>query len=242
MFSFNLQFLSSRAYDYIRKKFGNTLPHPSTIKKWFSNSNENCTGGFHDSAMKTLSEMTKELGMAGTKIYAALSLDEMAIRQHLQYIHHKKKFSGFINFGTQNDKSEPLPVAKNVIVIMLNALNIKLTIPIAFFFITTLIAEEKSILIATVIKALTNIGVRVVSITSDGLSSNPAAYEILGAITDETGTIVPYFHNPDNNERIYVLYDTPHIMKLLRNCFGDKKVLYYINKVIKWDFIDRVYR
>lgn len=158
MFAFNLHFLSPRAYEYVRQKFGNTLPHPSTIKKWFSNSNENCTGGFHDSAMRTLSEKANELKTTGETMYVALSFDEVAIRQHLQYIHHKKKFSGFINFGTLNDATDPLPIATNAIVILLNAINMKLTLPIAFFFITTLISEEKSVMIATVLKALTNIG------------------------------------------------------------------------------------
>lgn len=130
----------------------------------------------------------------------------------------------------------------HAIVIMVNAINIKLTLPIAFFFITSLIAEEKSIMIATVLKALTNIGIRVVSITSDGLSTNPASYEILGAIPDETGSIRPYFHNPDNEQRIYVFYDTPHMLKLTRNCLGAKKVLHSSNKPIKWQYIERLYR
>lgn len=242
MFVFNLQFHSPRAYEYFRRKFGNTLPHPSTIRKWFSKCSENCTGGFHPSAMKTLSEAAKELRSAGKTMFAALSFDEVAIRQHVQYVHCKKKFNGFINFGTLDDVNKPLPVAKNAMVIMLNAINIKLTLPIAFFFITTLIAEEKAIMVATGLKALTSIGVRVVSITSDGLSSNPAAYEILGASADGTTTFRPYFLNPENDQKVFVFYDTPHMLKLVRSCLGDKKVLYAGNKPIKWDYIERLYR
>lgn len=58
----------------------------------------------------------------------------------------KKKFSGFVNFTTLQDEGDPLPIATNAIVILLNALNVKLTIPISFHFITSLIAEEKAIL------------------------------------------------------------------------------------------------
>lgn len=85
-------------------------------------------------AFTTLSDITQELRLVGKQLYVALSFDEMAIRQHIQYIHHKKRFSGFINFGTLEDDKDPLPIAKNAIVIMLNALNMQLTIPIAFFF------------------------------------------------------------------------------------------------------------
>lgn len=133
MFSLNLNFLSARAYDYVREKFDNHLPHPVTIRKWFSKGNGSCTGGFHESALSCLSDIVQELTAAGKQMYVALSFEEMSTRQHIQYLHHKKRFAGFINFGTQNNDKEPLPVAKNAIVIMLNALNMSLTMPIAFF-------------------------------------------------------------------------------------------------------------
>lgn len=133
MFVFNLQFFSSRGYEYVRQKFGNTLPHPSTIRKWFSKCDEDSTGGFHGSAMRTLGEAAEELRSAGKTMFVALSFDEVAIRQHIQYVHCNKKFNGFVNFGTLDDANKPLPVAKNAMVIMLNAINIKLTLPIAFF-------------------------------------------------------------------------------------------------------------
>lgn len=133
MFALNLNFLSARAYKYLREKFNMNLPHPATIRKWFSKSNANCTGGFHDSALTTLSDLVEELKAVGEQICVALSFDEMSIRQHIQYIHSGIFFSVFINFGTQNNDKDPLPVAKNAIVLMLNALNMKLTIPIAFF-------------------------------------------------------------------------------------------------------------
>lgn len=242
MFSLNLNFLSPRAYNYLREKFNNHLPHPATLGKWYSKSDENCSGGFHESALATLSNIAADLRAAGKQLCVALSFDEMAIRQHIQYLHYKRKFSGFINFGTQESCQDPLPVAKNAIVIMLNALNMQLTIPIAFFFITTLIAEEKAIMIATVLKALTNIGIRVVTLTSDGLSTNPAAYEILGAVNDDE-TVSPYFRNPDTDEKIYVIYDVPHMLKLVRNCLSDKAVLRDgLNRSIEWKFIERLYR
>lgn len=171
----------------MRQKFNNNLPHPATIRKWFSVSDGDCNGGFHSSALIALNEIVKELRASGKTLYVALSFDEMAIRQHIQYLDHKKKFAGYINFGTQEKAGDPLPMAKNAIVIMLNALNMQLTLPVAYFFITTLISEEKAILIATILKTLTNIGVRVISLTSDGLSTNPVTYEMLGALFSQPG-------------------------------------------------------
>lgn len=218
------------------------MPHPATIRKWFATSNENCVG-FHSSALSALSEIVEELEANGKKMYVALSFDEMAIRQHIQYLPYKKNFCGFINFGTTCNKEDALPVAKNAIVVMLNAINMQLTLPIASFFITTLIAEEKAVLIATILKTLTNLGIRVVSITSDGLSSNLATYDILGASADDHQGISPYFRNPDTDEKVYVIYDVPHMLKLVRNCLGDKHILRdEFNRAIDWKFIERLYR
>lgn len=243
MFALNSDFLGKRLYLYLRARFNNNLPHPATIRKWFGKSSANCNGGFHPMAMATLKDFMQELRVAGKQLYVALSFDEMSTRQHIQYLHYKKKFSGFINFGTVKDENDPLPMATNVIVIMLNALNMQLTMPIAFFFITTLIAEEKAILIATVLRALTDIGVRVVSMTSDGLQSNPATFEILGLNSEATNDISPFFRNQDTDEKIYVFYDAPHMIKLIRNCLGDKQVLYdKFNRKIEWKFIERLYR
>lgn len=92
-------------------------------------------------------------------------------------------------------------------------------------------------------KALTDIGVRVVSITSDGLYSNPATFEILGVNSDETCSISPYFRNQETDEKIYVFYDAPHMIKLIRNCLGDKLVLYdKFNRRVEWKYIERLYR
>lgn len=242
MFALNMHYLSPRAYTYLRQKFNNNLPHTSTIRKWFQRSNASGDSGFNDAAFQTLKKMAEDFKKKNMTVFVALSFDEMSIRQHIQWLHHKKKFSGFVNFATIHDDQEPLPVANNVIVVLLNGINVKLTLPIANFFITTLIAEEKAILIASVIKALTTIGIRVLSVTSDGLSSNLAAYDILGAsFTDDDAA--PYFVNPDNGFKVYLIHDPPHMLKLTRNCLGDEKILYNSNEQpIEWKFFERLYR
>lgn len=48
----------------------------------------------------------------------------MAIRQHVQWLHYKKRFSGFVNFASVLDENEPLPIATDAIVILLNGLNV----------------------------------------------------------------------------------------------------------------------
>lgn len=239
MFSFNLRYLSPRSYEYIRKKFDNHLPHSTTIRKWFAFSNASGNGGIIDAALQTLKKMVEE---HNEKIFVALSFDEMSIRSLIQYQHFKKRFSGFINFGTKKFNTDVLPIATNALVFMLNGINVKMTVPIAYYFITTLIAEEKAVLIASIIKTLTSIGIRVASVTSDGLITNFASYGILGAdFADEN--ITPYFINTDDHNKVYIFHDPPHVIKLVRNCLGDEKMLYDGNeRKIEWKFIERLYR
>lgn len=242
MFAFNLRYLSPRAYEYIRNKFDSNLPHSSTVRKWFAFSSSSSDGGFVNSALQSLRMLAEELAKENKIAKVSVSIDEVSIRQQIQYLHFKKRFSGFINFGTKHGDNDSLPVATHAIVIMVNGINVRVTLPIAFFFITQLIAEEKAILIASIVKTLTDIGVRVVSITGDGIPSNIAAYEILGA-SFSSDNIVPYFIDTETCHKVYTIHDPPHMLKLLRNYLGDAKIFRDSqNRTIEWKFIERLYR
>lgn len=169
-------------------------------------------------------------------------MDEMSIRQHVQYIHSNKYFSGYANLITLLEEDEPLPVATHAIVVMVNGINVQLTIPIAHYFITALCAEEKAILLTSILKTLSDIGVKVLTITADGLSSNAAAVDILGA-SFEKDNIKPYFKNPYGESNVYYFFDAPHMLKLVRNSWGDVKTFRDKNgRKIEWKFIERLYR
>lgn len=240
MFSLNLRYLSPRGYEYIRNKFDRNLPHTATIRKWFSLSNAGANGGFIDCVLQMLKKLADENHLQNKTIYVSIAFDEMAIRKHVEWLHHKKKFSGFINFGTKQSTDDIPPIATNALVAMLNGINTKITIPIAYYFITNLIAEEKAIMIASIVQTLTEIGIVVKSITSDGLKTNFAAYQILGASFDAEN-MLPYFENSANGNKIYVFHDPPHLIKLVRNCLGDMKNL-SDRFDRQWKFIEQLYR
>lgn len=118
-----MRYLNPRCYEYFRHKFNDNLPHSSTIRRWFS-LGARSEHGFMNSAFKTLTQLATEYKAKDQTIYVALAFDEMSIRQHVQWLHHKKQFSGFVNFGTANE-DQPLPIATDAIVIMLNGINLK---------------------------------------------------------------------------------------------------------------------
>lgn len=110
-FALTIRYYSARAYEYIRTKFSNHLPHPSTIRKWYQYSSANGEAGFCKQSLKTLTELAKQQKENGSELICALNFDEMAIRKHLQWSDSEKKFIGHINYGLRPDCAD-IPLAK----------------------------------------------------------------------------------------------------------------------------------
>lgn len=112
----------------------------------------------------------------------------------------------------------------------------------AHYFITSLCAEEKAILLSGILKALSDVGVRVLTVTAHQLSSNAAAVDILGA-SFVNDNLKPHFVNPYNGFEVHYFFDAPHMLKLVRNCLGEVKCLKDRDgRKIEWKFVERLYR
>lgn len=91
-------------------------------------------------------------------------------------------------------------------------------IPIGYFFTCGLCAEEKVAILNEAMRKLSETGVKLASMTSDGFTANIAAYKKMGADFEENK---PYFLNPyDADNKVYVVLDPPHMIKLVRNCIA----------------------
>ena len=75
----------------------------------------------------------------------------------------------------------------------------------------------------------------------DGLSTNLAACRLLGCSYQPPTHIQSFFISPSNGLKIYIILDACHMIKLVRNLLGDYKILSYDNKLIKWEFIEKLY-
>jgi len=91
-FALSLHFFSCKDYNYVRKQFNTVLPHPRTHSKWFSSVNSN--PGFTEESLKMLSLKAQN---SINPIICALMLDEMAIRQHIDY--DGTNYYGHIDLG-----------------------------------------------------------------------------------------------------------------------------------------------
>lgn len=115
---------------------------------------------------------------------------------------------------------------------MVSGIGNEFKIPIGYFLIQSLCAEERAAIIHEAMFKLYKIGV-------DGDSANIAAGKILGANYYEN---TPYFKNPfDERRLVYMILDPSHVIKLLRNCLGNKKKNYDSeNNEISWSYLENL--
>lgn len=238
-FSLTLHSLSPRAYGYIRKKFQNNLPHASTLRKWYANSGANGEPGLSKESLESLKHLVDENKSKNIEICCTLSFDEMHIMRNIQYSDAQKRFIGHISYGSIPKDAMYLPVATNAIVFMVNGVNVSFNIPVAYHFINCLQAHEKAALVLMVLRTLSNIGIRIIALTFDGLIANLRTCNLLGASLDVDGDFRPYILDPLDSHKIYIIFDPPHMVKLIRNCIGQNKTLYHENgSKIEWKFFE----
>lgn len=86
-----------------------------------------------------------DMRFKGKLFYCSLAWDEMSIRRHVSWSEAKNQFVGFITYGKKDDVGD-LPVARQALVFLITGINVKLSIPIAHFFIKGLKGREKQTL------------------------------------------------------------------------------------------------
>jgi len=151
-------------------------------------------------------------------------IDEMAIRQNIEYDSSDGKYYGRVDLGLDGDNLE---MAKEAFVFLVVAINEHWKLPIAYFLTATLNSSQKSELITLALSLLHETGVKIVSLTFDGCSTNVTATKLLGS---------------NLNMPIEIILDAAHMLKLVRNAFGEKKqFLDFENKIVDFDYIEKLF-
>lgn len=238
-FALNSHSLGPQGYNYLREKFHNNLPHPSTIRKWYAKSNCNGEPGLSEDSLATLRSLVEEHKKENNTIHATISFDEVHIRRHVQWSDTKKKIIGNITYGSIPQKAEYLPAASNAIAFMVNGINKSFHLPVAFQFINCLQKYEKAALIMLVLRAVTQTGIVIDALVFDGLFGNLTTCSLLGASFNTEKNFQPYIINPITKEKIFIFLDAPHMIKLIRNCIGQLKTLHHVDgSKIEWKYYE----
>lgn len=78
-FACSLFFYSTQAYKFVRKTFLNSLPHPKTIRRWFSTID--LSPGISQPVLNSIKTMIEEERTTGKEVQFGLQFDEMSIKK-----------------------------------------------------------------------------------------------------------------------------------------------------------------
>lgn len=133
--------------------------------------------------------------------------------------------------------------AEHALVFLGTCINMHFKIPVAYYFISGLSGKERANLLKQCLIVLHENNIKIISVTTDGTSVNISMFEQLGAIlfTNSVKNIIPFFLHPVTNEQIYIFIDAVHMIKLIRNCLGNKKILYnHEGEAIRWSYLEQL--
>ncbi|KAF0711424.1 THAP-type domain-containing protein, partial [Aphis craccivora] len=233
-FAMTLHFYSPSAYGYVRTIFSNALPDVSTIRKWYSKLDG--LPGMTKESFQAISLKVKEMRNNGKQLYGCLVMDEMSIKQHVHWT--GSRHQGYIDFGLggKTEEMDNLTYAKDAFVILVVGMNTSWKVPISYYLINGISAEEKANIILNCLRELDTTRTIIKTLTFDGAANNLSMASELGANL-QYSELKPYFLHPNTNDKIHIILDPCHMVNLLRNCLGDWKILYTVNgETIKWSY------
>ena len=167
-------------------------------------------------------------------------LDEMSIRKNVQY--DGKKVRGYVDLGTDVEVDDTLPEATEALVITAVSVNSNWKTSCGYFLVNSLTGEEKANLVRDCLKKLHEVDVKVVSFTCEGQATHLAMLKMLGARLSADNMHVYFPHPCDANEKVYILLDACHMIKLVRNTWSDWKVLQDEDgDTIEWKYIAKLH-
>lgn len=146
-----LHFYSPRAYEYVRQTFHKLLPNQSIIRKWYQG--YDCSPGFSTEALMSLQMMSNKAKSKNEKLYGSLIMEEMKIREQQVYDKSSKCNVGFEDYGdVKAARPKQLPngekrEAREALVFMINIVDRRCKIPVAYFLTAGMTGEEKANLV-----------------------------------------------------------------------------------------------
>uniref|UniRef100_A0A2S2P4E2 THAP domain-containing protein 9 n=1 Tax=Schizaphis graminum TaxID=13262 RepID=A0A2S2P4E2_SCHGA len=169
----------------------------------------------------------------------------MAIRKQITYLNGR--VYGCVDLGTSVDKNDQdnFEEATSALVFLAVCLNGHWKVPLGYFLIHSLSGSERGNLLKKCLELFNDTGAKCHSITLDGASCNMTMCTSLGANFDYySPNFKPWIKNPgilkcsEIDQPIYIFWDAAHMIKLVRNTLGDKKIIVdQENKKIKWSHI-----
>ncbi|KAH9367249.1 hypothetical protein HPB48_013132 [Haemaphysalis longicornis] len=222
-FATTLHYYSPRAYDYVSKMF----PMPSTrIRAWLK-----AVDGWPGFTAEVLDDLSrKHKDDTPRERLCSILLDGMSIKRSCDFDSSTGRFIGYVDLGHSQEPqdADDLPLATDALVFMVVGLAAPWKMPFGYFLNAGLSGEVLKNLVLEAIACIQDCGLTVVAVVCDCLGANVSMAKLLGCQVHEHAyeDLKPYFPNPRNKEeKIFMVFDACHGLKLLRNLLGDKGTL-----------------
>ncbi|CAG9136584.1 unnamed protein product [Plutella xylostella] len=229
-FALTLNFYSTKAYNYVRQTFNSCLPSVKTLGKWYQSVDGH--PGFTKEAFQALKFKAEQ---SQTPIHCCIVFDEMKIESKVE------KTYGYVDFGgSLSIDSDCKEECTDALVFLVVSLHGKWKVPIGYFLIRKLNADQKVFLLTEEIKLCNEANVIVKAVTFDGCPANLAMAKKLGCSLD-----------PDNLKTVFkiedlqiaIFPDPAHMVKLVRNCFQHYNEFHDVEgNSIQWSHIESLHK
>lgn len=210
-------------YEFLRKNDILPLPCTKTIRSYFSLIQSKC--GFDEQFGQLLKKHfdTK----APHQRHGILLLDEINLRKSVAVCSRNLTYVGLTDFGEDGPESTDIrDQATHGLVLMFQPLADTYTQPIAVFASKNPVkGEELTKLVVKAIIYLERSGAKIHGVIADGAATNAKMWSMLG-VSGAMGNTKTWFTHPVDEERkVFVFSDAPHVIKNIRNRLYNKRKL-----------------
>lgn len=216
-----------KAYKYLAKIFA--LPSKASLCKWLQSMK--CTPGFHDETFSALKERMKYMPLHDRA--CSLIIDEISLKCNLQYDRHADHVVGYDDKGPGFCRSQAK--ATSALVFMLRGTATNWSQPVGYVFTSSACkASDIKQLLLRCLSECVKTGAIVNVVISDQGPNFQQLTNLLGVTIEK-----PYFMYEDR--KYFYMYDTPHLMKSVRNNLEKHNISFDKNKTATWDVIKNCY-
>lgn len=114
--------------------------------------------------------------------------------------------------------------------------------PIGYFLIDKLGSEQQAQIVNDGITLLSESGFNVMAVVCDGAFANQATATRLGCVLKPDDVKTKIQHPSDSNKHVNMIFDACHLIKNVRNCFGDLGIIRVGEEQIKWKYITELHK
>lgn len=164
-------------------------------------------------------------------------MDEMKTHQLTEYVSSTQRYYGYVDHGFDfmPDNSDK---ATDVLLFLLVGINTTWKLPIGYFLVKGVTAQQKAQLVTQVFHLVHETGVEIKALTCDGTKANLAIAEKPGCCLD-VNNLQTTILDPETGQQCFFFLDPCHMLKLVRNAFGHCQ--FFVHPVsgakIQWSYI-----